>query len=82
MGPMEAEAVKAILDSISIAVHRTRGGSLAVVFTDCGGGDKPLLGAYHSDGVWFACQWAANGMYADEPRKLDLIVVNNNKETA
>lgn len=76
---MELTALQA---AMTFAVHRTRGGSLAVVFNDAGKGDKPKLGAYYTGTEWIVCQWDVAGMFLGEPRKLDLIIVSDQKELA
>lgn len=70
-------------------VYFTRGGSIAVVFTDKGEGIKPLIGAYYTGDEWIASQWTENGffIYTDdsddqEVRSIDLIMKPQDKVAA
>ncbi len=83
MNNEDVVVIESLVNSLSLSIHRTRGGSLAVVFTHEGKGDKPLLGAYYSGSEWIVCQWGRDGLFIeDEHRKLDLIVVSDKKEIA
>ncbi len=62
-------------------IYFTKGGSIAAIFSDKGGGNKPLLGAYFTGDEWLAAQWDSDGYFiagGEHTRKMDLIMNSAN----
>lgn len=69
----DADICTEFLNSVSISITRTVGGSLVVLFSNAAGGDAPKIGAYYTGDEWIPCKWGSDGKYTDGHRKIDLV---------
>lgn len=60
-------------------LFKTRSGLDAAILAQDAESDRPLVGAYRSDGRWYPTTWKADGTWhpqAGYKRGLDLLLIN------
>ena len=64
-------------------IHFTTNGSLVIILSRNGKGERPIIGVYWTGEEWLPATWLIDGSFinTDHPRGLDLRT-DNNKESA